>query len=257
MDVLGDYTIIKELGQVLLAEHRYLKKLFILKLFPTKIVKERLEKIAPILTGLQHPSIAKIYNISSADGRYFAVMDPYLDSLQQPMNLDRYKKNLSEEEVESIITQIASALDYIHQVSVGAGKYLIHGRIKLTNIFLEQQEGGPLRVFLTDFGLIDLMEPDRILSKNSYFLSPEQKIGLEGIDAKSDTYALGVLTYYLLTKEFPDGCFYPPSHFLPDRSRNWDLFLYKTLMNFSVVKQHLLQIWPNASMRLPQSKEQP
>src|SRR5690606_4015375 len=61
------------------------------------------------------------------------------------------------------------------------------------------------------------------------FLAPEQKE--EGIEctAAIDTYAFGVLTYYMLFMRLPEGCFDLPCKTLPEARRNWDVLLSRCL----------------------------
>lgn len=60
--------------------------------------------------------------------------------------------------------------------------------------------------------------------QNYAFLAPEQKRtdASHHVDTKADTYAFGVLTYYLLMGEFPEGIFEMPSARYPDHAWNWD-----------------------------------
>lgn len=100
MEQLGDYTITKKLGQgvfgdVYLAEHRFIKRSFALKVIPEEIstnpiFMRKFESEVSEITALDHPNIAKIHNISSCDDLFFIVMDPHVDSLDETMNLERY-----------------------------------------------------------------------------------------------------------------------------------------------------------------------
>jgi len=60
--------------------------------------------------------------------------------------------------------------------------------------------------------------------QNFSFLAPEQKRwdASTSVDAKADTYAFGVLTYYLLMNEFPEGIFEMPSTRHPSYEYDWD-----------------------------------
>ena len=81
MEQLGDYTVQKKLGQgsfgdVYLAEHRFIKKLFALKVLPEEICADsifmrRFEAEIAEIAELDHPHIAKIHNVSCADGNFF------------------------------------------------------------------------------------------------------------------------------------------------------------------------------------------
>jgi formylglycine-generating enzyme required for sulfatase activity len=256
---LGDYVILDSIGQgtlgeVLRAQHRFLKRNFALKVLPFELTQEegfieRFETELSSIATLDHPHIVKIHNISFAEGRYFLVVDCIADADETPVNLAQYlqKKggHLSEEEVFQIAHQIASALDYAH----ARKQPLIHHGIKLSNVLVTIQNG--LKVYLSDFGLSQVIGQARVLStaykiaaesvgadlaglsqfhqsflQSFAFLSPEQKRGtISATDGhKSDIYAFGVLIYYLLTGQFPEAFFELPSECLRDEQTkyNWD-----------------------------------
>lgn len=266
MEVLGDYTIQKQLGDgafgaVYLAEHRFIKQTFALKVLPEEICLDpafvrRFETRVSEIAALDHPHIAKIHNVSCFDGRYFIVTDPIIDSLEEVINLDRFLqlkgKSLTEEDYEDLLAQIASALDYSHE------KGVVHGSLKLTNILVASREKG-YRLLLTDFGLTrwigegtcflrlcekiahslgadikasseKALQNSRNFIRSFAFLAPEQK-GLDAavVDPKVDAYAFGVLAYFMLQKKVPEGYFDLPSKSLPDLKLNWDLLLSRCL----------------------------
>ncbi|PIS02825.1 MAG: serine/threonine protein kinase [Chlamydiae bacterium CG10_big_fil_rev_8_21_14_0_10_42_34] len=252
MEQLGDYTIQKQLGQgaygtVYLAEHRFIKRTFALKVLPEEISSNpifmrRFEAQVAEIAAMDHPNIAKIHNISSNDGLYFVVCDPVIDTLEETMNLDRYielkGKSLLEEDWVDLLSQVASALDYAHDSGV------IHGGLKLTNILVAPAEKG-VQLLLTDFGLNRLIGektslsllleqtaktfPNRYFSQSYAFLAPEQKILDEELTPKVDSYAFGILAYYLLFKKIPEGCFDLPSKAIPDATQNWDFLINRCL----------------------------
>src|ERR1700722_544337 len=284
---IGDYLLIQELGrgsmgETYLAEHRFLKRLFILKILPQELSSDmefikRFEKEILTLSKLEHPHIAKIHNASSADGINFLVSEPVLDTANHTTNLSQYfvKKHfrLSEEEVLRIARQLASALDFAHEAVLG-NESVAHGAIKLNNIVVKESKEG-LQVYLTDFGLSRVIGPLADLSRiyhsvvttlasgaglmiqksgqekysvgpwdatktselhrsfcqSFVFLAPEQKmIGHpKACPLKSDIYAFGVLLYYLLTGEFPEGYFELPSKKVPELKWNWDLLICRIL----------------------------
>ena len=247
MENLGDYNLQRQLGlgawgQVYLAEHRFIKRPFALKILPDELCADgsfmrRFEEQIHAIAALDHPNIVKIHNITGVDGHYFLVTDPIVDSFGETMNLDRYLnlkgRSLSEEDYVSILRQVASALDYSHERTMG-GKPLVHGALKLTNILVAPAEEG-VRIVLSDFGLTRLigegvafsrlceqvasalmpssafsLEKAVQLSRNFVrafgFLAPEQK-SLEVLnpDPKIDSYSFGVLAYYLLSRKMPEG----------------------------------------------------
>jgi len=271
---LGDYTILKELGEgsfakVYLAQHRFIKQKVALKVLPEELSSneefiKNFEKDIGVLTTLDHPAIVKLHNISHADGKYFLIMDAMVDSSSEILSLERYLKYkgdvLPEVDVETILRQIASALDYAHKISLN-DEFLAHRCLKLSNIFVKNSENG-LRVFISDFGVSRLIGEGKVLFKtqqmllnemsvneeiiknqkpdiettykfleNYSFLSPEQKFKdlKEKITYKTDIYSFGVLAYYLIAREFPEGYFDLPSKIAPEYKLNWDLLICKCL----------------------------
>jgi formylglycine-generating enzyme required for sulfatase activity len=257
--ILGDYIIQKTIGegpfgQVLLAEHRFIKRPFALKVLPEEVCRDpqflrRFEMEVAEIAALDHPHIAKIHNISIHEGRAYLVMDPIVDGLGETMHLDRYLalkgRVLTEEVQEKLLAQVASALDYAHETGVA------HGGVKLSNI-LVAPDGPGVKLMLSDFGISRLIgegvalmrlcakiasslsenHPTRQFIKNFAYLAPEQKNSEPDIQvAKCDSYAFGVLCYYFLTGKLPEGCFDLPSRILPDHKANWDLLINRCLQN--------------------------
>lgn len=283
--VLGDYTLIKPVGQgtlgmVYLAEHRFMKRQYILKILPEELSSDRsfiqrFEEDVSLLASLDHPNIVKIYNISFAQGVYFLVTDCIVDELGETTNLAQYliglRRSLEEEEILDILKQVAAPLDYAHAKKMGH-KDLVHRCLKLNNILVGKTRQG-IQVYLSDFGLSRIIGPGAILTRtyknvaealgislqlfqkaggdrypnppieqqkllplhasflqNYAFLAPEQK-RLDyphPVDAKADRYAFGVLAYFLLMNELPEGIFEMPSESKCYRYK-WDLIVRRCL----------------------------
>ena len=280
--ILGDYILIKQVGQgsmgsVFLAEHRFMKKQYILKVLPEELSSDRafiqrFEEDVALLTSLEHPHIAKIHTVSFAQGQYFLVADCVVDEFGETTNLGQYLlsrgKSFDEETLFRLLRQLAEALDYAHSKKV-LGKGIVHRNIKLNNILIAKGRGG-IDLKIADFGLTRIVGQGAVLSRcqkavaeslglggllfgikgesdrypnpsieshklsplhtsflqSFAFLAPEQKRTelSDKIEAKADVYAFGVLAYYLLTTDFPEGIFMPtkiPHDFL----WNWDLLI--------------------------------
>lgn len=283
--LLGDYSLIKQigsgpLGTVYLAEHRFIKKQFAIKILPEELSSDRnfikrFEKEVKGLASLDHPNIVKVHNISGADGSYFFVTDCIVDALGETTNISQYMSYkrglLPEEETRVILSQIASALDYAHQRTYD-GVPFVHRGIKFNNILIGKGQKG-LEVYLSDFGLTKVVGeklvltrtyktlsqclsiqigspnldrsdvysdvPDSVsLSKlhqsflqNYAFLAPEQKLmkSSDTMDPMADVYAFGVLAYYLLMGNFPEGFFPLPNAVHKQYRYNWDHIIYRCL----------------------------
>jgi len=190
---LGDYAIVKELGRgslgtLFLAQHRFLKRPFALKILPEDIVSdagfvERFEKEVAALSMLDHPHIVKVHNISCAEGQYFLATDCILHEEGAALNLeqylDKYPGRLKEETLFKITLQIAEALDYVHARKVGEDQ-LAHRGLKLSNILIEERDHGP-HVYLSDFGLARLLGAGWLLHRICIALSEV----MSGQNAKS------------------------------------------------------------------------
>lgn len=298
--LFGDYSIIKQIGQgslgsVFLAEHRFMKKHFLLKMLPEELSADRsfiqrLEEEISILAALDHANIVRIHNISFAQGQYFLVTDCIVDEFGETTNLAQYMhaltEPLDEQQIYHLLSQVAEALQYAHHKK-SPGKSIPHRSLKLNNILIGPRKAGNLTVYLSDFGLSRIVGTGAILTRtymsvaeslgvgtalaatktsqrypvppletsklaalhlsflqNFAFLAPEQKKadGTGSVDAKADVYAFGVLAYYLLMGEFPEGLFEMPSTRRLDCIWNWDA-LIRRCMNPDPFKRpdHILE----------------
>ena len=154
--------------------------------------------------NLQHPHILPLFDsgiasLTTHDSRLLFYVMPFVRGESLRARLTR-ERQLSLEDAVEITKQVASALDYAHRQGV------IHRDIKPENILLHEGEA-----FLTDFGIalaVSEAGGDRLtgtglsLGTPSY-MSPEQAAGERHIDARSDIYALGAVTYEMLAGQPP------------------------------------------------------
>lgn len=284
---LGDYNLVKQIGQgslgtVYLAEHRFMKRQYVLKVLPEELSSDRafiqrFEEDVALLATLEHPHIVKLHNISFAQGLYFLVSDCIVDKLGETTNLGQYllaiPQRPDEEEIYNLLLQVAEALDYAHGKKTG-NKGIVHRSLKLNNILVGKGESG-IELFISDFGLSRIIGPAAVLTRtykavaeslgisavclpttagqdrfggiptetskptllhlsflqNYLFLAPEQK-RLDHpypVDSKADTYAFGVLAYYLLSGEFPEGAFEKIAEVHPKYKGKWDDLVFACL----------------------------
>lgn len=293
---LGDYAVVKKLGngslgETFLAQHRFLKRPYALKVLPEDLASDpsflaRFEREVMALASLEHPHIVKMHNVSSADGKFFLVTDCILDERGDALNLGQYIQSkggkLEEEEILKIAQQIASALDYAHAKASGDFPFS-HRGLKLSNILVGKKKDG-VHVYLCDFGLTRVLGHANALTRtykavsetvgqeisklpklhisflqNYLFLAPEQKVAHETAagDAKADVYAFGVLVYFLLMNRFPEGFFEFPKGMV----YNWERLLKSCLQSepekrpVSLLKA-LEEIAPGAKYEEEQVEEQ-
>ena len=147
---------------------------------------------------LQHPHILPLLDSGDADGLLYYVM-PLVTGETLRTRLER-EQQLPVHEAVRIAREVASALDYAHRQNV------IHRDIKPENILLHDGQA-----IVADFGISlavqqaggqRMTQTGLSLGTPSY-MSPEQAMGERAIDARSDVYALGALTYEMLAGEPP------------------------------------------------------
>ncbi len=277
--ILGDYKILKEIGKgtlgtTLYAEHRFIKKPYVLKILPKELATDRqflkrFEEEIATLALLDHPQIVKMHNVSFADGVYFVVTDCIVDSIGETTHLGQYmagrKERLRENELFSLLYQIADALDYAHKMGGG----IVHRSLKLSNLLIGKASPH-LTVYLSDFGLANIIGAGHLVARSvktmcdvlgtlpvdmnekseyekylpvpiegqkisklaqsflqSYaFLAPEQKRKItEREEITVDIYAFGVLLFFLASGCFPEGVFTKISEIAPEYQSDWDSLL--------------------------------
>ena len=290
--MLGDYRLIKQIGQgsmggAFVAEQRFTKKTYVLKVLPEELTLDRsflqrFDEDIATLSALDHPHIAKVYTVCFAQGVYFLVSECIVDSMGEATNLGHYfnehKKKLPEHEIASIALQVASALDYGHSVKDSSGKPLAHRGLKLNNILIGPKTADGVTVFVADWGLSRIIGTSGALTRtfkgmaeslgikiasdsypqpaievqkllplhasliqNFAFLAPEQKRIERQSDERVDCYAFGILLYYLLTGEYPEGAFAMPSALVDTKLFDWDMVISHCLQPYPLLRPTPLQ----------------
>src|SRR5690242_3548941 len=203
----GRYSIERELGAggmatVYLAEDlKHHRKVAIKALhaeLSAILGPERFLKEIELTANLQHPHILPLFDSGSADGLLFYVM-PYVDGETLRGRLER-ERQLPIASALRIATEVADALEYAHKRGV------IHRDIKPENILLHDG-----RALVADFGIAlaveqaggQRMTQTGLSLGTPQYMSPEQAMGERHIDARTDIYALGAVTYEMLVGEPP------------------------------------------------------
>ena len=203
----SNYTIEREIGRggmatvYLARDARHNRRVAVKVLSPelgAVLGVERFLSEIQVTANLQHPNLLPLFDSGQANGLLYYVM-PYIEGESLRARLKR-EKQLPIDSALHIATSVASALDYAHRHGV------IHRDLKPENILLH--EGQPL---VADFGIalaVSHAGGERITQTGlslgtPQYMSPEQATGDHVIDARSDVYSLGAVTYEMLTGEAP------------------------------------------------------
>jgi eukaryotic-like serine/threonine-protein kinase len=161
---------------------------------------ERLKRECEILSTLEHPNIARLYDAGlTSTGRPYLAMESI-----EGVSVDQYCRThrLSVTERLKLFLAVVKAIAYAH------ARLVVHRDLKPSNVLVD----GEGNVHVVDFGLAKLLTPegeqqtrltqvsDRALTPD--YASPEQIRG-ETITVASDVYSLGVVLYELLTDKRP------------------------------------------------------
>ncbi|WP_110518556.1 Stk1 family PASTA domain-containing Ser/Thr kinase [Herpetosiphon llansteffanensis] len=155
----------------------------------------RFKHEADAAAQLGHPNIVRVYDIGAEGDFHYIVME-YVEGtdlkeiieLQAPLPVPR---------TLAIVRQIAEALQAAHDSG------LVHRDVKPQNVLIDSNDYARL----SDFGIAKSKQSSALTDPGTTFgtadyLAPEQAQGL-GATPLSDVYALGVLTYEMLTGRLP------------------------------------------------------
>ena len=147
---------------------------------------------------LQHPHILPLLDSGAADSFLYYVM-PYVSGETLRARLER-ERQLPIGDAVRIAKEAADALGAAHALGI------IHRDIKPENILLQ---GG--HALVADFGIAlavqqaggHRMTQTGLSLGTPQYMSPEQAMGEKTVDARADVYALGAVSYEMLTGEPP------------------------------------------------------
>src|SRR5262245_1350086 len=157
------------------------------------------------VSELEHPNTIKVYDFGQTNtGELYIAME--LLTGKSLENVLETGGALAPERVDKILGQVCGSLQEAHE------KGIIHRDLKPANIQLSTRAGEDDYVKVLDFGIAKrgsgstkqeqkLTQQGKILGTPPY-MSPEQFKGGE-LDARSDIYSLGVMTYEMLTHRLP------------------------------------------------------
>jgi serine/threonine protein kinase len=223
------------MSSVYKGRHQESGQLVAIKIFKAKKIAadptllQRFEQEFQACKKLLHPNIVQALEFRRVDSAIL-VME-FVDG-QTLGDLVKREGRLPEKEAICLITQVALALEFAHQMS------MIHRDVKPDNILVKPNG----QVKLTDFGLVKDFANDQKLTGpltvlgTPHFMAPEQYTEAQNADARCDVYSLAATLYWTVTGRLPFDAgeplevikkqaaneLIPPRQLVPDLSEHLD-----------------------------------
>src|SRR2546428_163414 len=207
---LGPYEVLSPIdaggmGEVYRGRDPRIGRDVAIKVLPSSFAADRarvsrFEQEARAAGVLNHPDLLTIYELGTHGGSPFIVSE-LLEG--QTLRGRITAGAIPQQRAIGYAIQIANGLAAAH------AKGILHRDLKPENIFITTDE----RVKILDFGLAKLTAPDPseqtlhktapgVVAGTPAYMSPEQVRG-EGIDARSDIFAVGIILYEMLSGHQP------------------------------------------------------
>ena len=167
----------------------------------THDMRARFKQEARAIARLNHPNIIPIHFVGDAGGLAYYAM-PYVAG-RTLADLLADAPALPARRVVPLVIPVLEALHHAHQQGI------VHRDIKPDNVLVEDESNRPL---LLDFGIAKCLTGAAHQTQAGFivgtplYMSPEQALGRDPVDARTDVYAFGVMLFQLVTGSAPyDG----------------------------------------------------
>jgi serine/threonine-protein kinase len=212
---LRDYEIVRLLGRggmacVFEARHVELGHLVAIKVMHPELAAnracaERFLRGARNAARIQHPHVARIYDVGSREGVPFLVM--------HLVGRETLATRLHREGPFAVNTLVDVFLPIVSAVAAAHALGIVHRDLKPANVALAADRNGGLQPSLLDFGTsrstaavteadVERTHSDALVGTIPY-MSPEQVRAASDVDERTDQYALGVMLYECATGSRP------------------------------------------------------
>ena len=163
---------------------------------PTDV--ERFLSEARMTARLKHPGIVQVYDVGAHENMYYIVME-YVAGYTVGTWIER-SGVLSAHDCLLTMECIADALNYAWELD-----QIIHCDIKPHNALID--DDGTVKI--SDLGLartlsiLNVDEGADDIMGTPFYMSPEQVMGEQDLDCRSDIYSLGAMLYHMSTGNMP------------------------------------------------------
>ena len=217
----GRYQLVRDLGRgaagvVFEARHLYTGRFVALKMVLPESHPEsagelgaRLQREGRALASIRHPGVVDILDGGiTVEGAPYIVMDMLNGRTLEGLVASRGRLPVAE--AVGMTLQLCDALTAVHAAGV------VHRDVKPSNVVLVREPDGAERFKLVDFGVARMHDSsqDKLTSVGAVlgtpaYMSPEQLLAQEEVDATSDVYSVGVTLFEVLSGELPFAGGYP------------------------------------------------
>ncbi|CAG8493340.1 1571_t:CDS:10 [Ambispora leptoticha] len=139
---------------------------------------------------MEHPNIVRFHEAFEDDAFVYLILEYCPNKTLLEMN--KFRKRLTEPEVRYFLCQILDACRYMHRTCV------IHRDLKLANLLLSED----MKVKIGDFGLAtqlqDASERKKTICGTPNYIAPEVLFDKTGHSYEVDIWSVGVIVYTLL-----------------------------------------------------------
>lgn len=179
-------------------ERRRALKVMHTHLLQSKDMRNRFRREARVAAQIQSAFVVDVFDagIDEATQMPFLVME-LLQGEELGARLARVGR-FGFEETVGYLWQTALALDKSHRV------HIVHRDLKPENLFLNEQEDGPPRIKILDFGIAKLIAEGTTEANvtdsigTPLYMAPEQFHSRSSVSPATDIFALGMMAYTML-----------------------------------------------------------
>ena len=156
---------------------------------------------AKVSARINHPNIIEMIDVGQTeDSSLFLVME-LLTGISLDVAMRRRTPSMIVSDFMIVMSDVAQALAAAHRSGV------IHRDLKPTNIFLHTDRDGRTVPKILDFGVSKILEEENntaltivgTVLGSPLYMSPEQAMGAEGIDGRTDVFAFGAILFEALS----------------------------------------------------------